>query len=196
MISKWMVWGILLAGLVGSYDCRRRHQDDSVGSNPSPTTKPTAPNPVGMPTVPQVQPGGGLQPVAPPGMQPIPDPVAAGDFIAQQMSARQHQFAEGMNPVMPLTRGTLATSGAQNYAVQIQPGHCYKIIGVGSPSVTDLDLRLYAPSGIKVDEDLRTDNFPVVGLDRPLCPTTAGTYRLEVLMYAGSGDYGVGVFSN
>jgi hypothetical protein len=101
-----------------------------------------------------------------------------------------------MNPVMPLTRGSLATGGSQNYSVQMQPGHCYKIIGVGAPGVQDLDLKLYGPDGAQVDQDIATDNYPVIGLQQPLCPTTAGAYRLEVLMFAGSGEFAVQVFGN
>jgi hypothetical protein len=125
-----------------------------------------------------------------------------GDFIQTQMTMRQAQFAAGMSPVLPIARGSLETSGTQNYAVNMLPGHCYKIIGVGAPTVTDLDLKLYAPAdpsgapSAVVDQDIATDNFPVIGLQRQLCPTAAGQYRLEVTMYAGTGEFGVQVFGN
>lgn len=154
---------------------------------------------------PMAQPG--MDPSAQPGMQPMQAPMAqpgmqGGDFIATQMQMRQAQFAVGMNPVLPIARGSLVTSGTQNYAVNMLPGHCYKIIGVGSPTVSDLDLKLYAPANADgtpsavVDQDIATDNFPVIGLQRQLCPTAAGQYRLEVTMYAGSGEFGVQVFGN
>jgi hypothetical protein len=128
-----------------------------------------------------------------PGMQ---QPQAGGDYLQGQMTMRQGQFAAGMNPVMPLTRGSLATGASQNYSVQMQPGHCYKIIGVGAPGVQDLDLKLYGPDGAQVDQDIATDNYPVIGLQQPLCPTTAGAYRLEALMFAGTGEFAVQVFGN
>ena len=207
MMSKWIVRGVLIAGVFASYDCTRRHRSnddnngDDTGNKPNNqaagnTTGNTNGNTNGMPAAPptvQQQPTG-LQPI-----QPV-QPTIAGDFIGQQMTQRQTQFAPGMHPTMPMTRGSLATSvppgNVQNYAVQIIPGHCYKIIGVGTPSVTDLDLKLFDPANTMVDQDVATDNFPVIGLQNPLCPTTAGTYRLEVTMYAGQGDYGVQVFSN
>ena len=68
--------------------------------------------------------------------------------------------------------------------------------------VTDLDLKLYAPANpdgtpsALVDQDVAEDNYPVIGLarERPLCPTIAGVYRLEVTMYSGAGEFGVQVF--
>ena len=111
------------------------------------------------------------------------------------MQVRQQQFAQGMAPVMPLTRGVLQTHSNQDYQVTITPGRCYKIIGVGGAGVEDLDLKLYDARSALVDQDIATDNFPVIGLQRPLCPATAMTYRLEVIMYAGRGPYAVRVFS-
>jgi hypothetical protein len=136
-----------------------------------------------------------------PGMQPTmapqqPGMAPGGDFIASQLQMRQQQFAAGMNPVMPVARGTLATSGTQNYSVPLQAGHCYKIIGVGGVGVQDLDLKIFDPANTQVDQDIATDNFPVIGLQRPLCPAAAGQYRLEVVMYTGQGEFGVQVFGN
>ena len=220
MTSKWILRGVAIASVLVSYNCRsRNHNNDNTAA---PTVAPT-PAPVAPPAVqpgmqpgmqpPMAQPGmqppmaqPGMDPSAQPGMQPIqaPQPGMApgGDFIATQMQMRQAQFATGMNPVLPIARGSLVTSGTQNYAVNMLPGHCYKIIGVGAPSVTDLDLKLYAPANpdgtpsAVVDQDIATDNFPVIGLQRQLCPTAAGQYRLEVTMYAGTGEFGVQVFGN
>lgn len=161
-----------------------------------PMAQPGMPQPGMQPGVPPpVQPGmqPAMQPGMQPGMQPM-DPSGGGDFIAGQMATRQAQFAAGMPPVLPLTRGNLNQGGSQNYAVNMVPGQCYKIIGVGGPGVSDLDLKLYDPAGTMVDQDIATDNFPVIGLQHQLCPTAAGQYRLEVLMFSGSGEFGVQVF--
>ncbi len=220
MTSKWILRGVTIASVLVSYNCRSRRNNNDNTPTPAPTTAPTtapvaAPAPVAQPgmqpaaqpTMPQpampqpgMQPGvpppvqPGMQPADPtaqPGMQPM---AAGGDFIAGQMSQRQAQFATGMAAVLPLTRGTLATGGSQNYAVNMVPGQCYKIIGVGGPGVSDLDLKLYDPTNEMVDQDIATDNFPVIGLQRQLCPTAAGQYRLEVLMFSGAGEFGVQVF--
>lgn len=125
-----------------------------------------------------------------------PGMPGGGDFIQSQMTMRQTQFAANMQPVMPLTRGTLAEHSNQDYQVTITPGRCYKIIGVGGVGVIDLDLKLFDPNGTQVDQDIATDNYPVIGLNqqRPLCPQTGGSYRLRVEMYQGSGEFGVQVF--
>jgi TonB family protein len=139
-----------------------------------------------------------VRPQGPPVAAPAA-PASAGNGQGLSLDAylamRQEQFAPGMTPVLPTAYGTLETSRAQNYAVPLAPGRCYKIIGVGGQGVEDLDLKLYDPRNAVVDQDIATDNFPVIGLQRPLCPATAMTFRLEVIMYAGRGPYAVRVFS-
>jgi hypothetical protein len=227
MMSKWILRGVAIASVLVSYNCRSRNRNND-NATTTPTTAPVAPTtaPAAQPAMqPGVQPGmpqpgmpqpgmpqpgmqPGMQPADPtaqPGLQPMqPDQPAmpGGDYIVSQMQMRQAQYAVGMTPVLPIARGTLTTSGTQNYAVSMVPGRCYKIIGVGAPSVTDLDLKLYAPANpdgtpsALVDQDVAEDNYPVIGLarERPLCPTIAGVYRLEVTMYSGAGEFGVQVF--
>ena len=223
MMSKWVLRGVMVASVLVSYNCKRRRTEDNntpaVNTTPTPAVQqpgmqqpgmpqPGMPQP-GMPQPGMPQPGmpqpGMQQPGMPqPGMQPGMQPVQpgmqqpGGDFIGSQMQMRQNQFAANMQPVMPLTRGTLAQGSHQDYAVTITPGRCYRIIGVGGVGVTDLDLKLYDPAGTMVDQDIATDNFPVIGLNnqRPLCPQTGGSYRLEVIMYQGAGDFGVQVFGS
>lgn len=213
MMAKWILRGVAIASVLVSYNCGRRNNNDNNSNNnnnqPTPQVQQPAQQPPmqqppmqqpGMQQPPMQQPGmqpGMQQAPTQPGMQPMqPGMQPSGDFIGSQLQMRQQQFAAGMNPVMPAARGTLATSGTQNYSVPLQAGHCYKIIGVGGVGVQDLDLKLYDPSNTAVDQDIATDNFPVIGLQRPLCPSVAGQYRLEVVMYAGQGEYGVQVFGN
>jgi hypothetical protein len=210
MMTKWALRAAMIASVLVSYNCKRRRTEE----NPPPpattvptTAQPAMPQPaMPQPAMPQpAMPQPGMpqpampQPAMPqPGMQPgMPQPaMPGGDFISSQMQVRQQQFAQNMAPVMPLTRGTLQTHSNQDYQVTITPGRCYKIIGVGGVGVTDLDLKLYDPNGTLVDQDIATDNYPVIGLNqqRPLCPQTGGSYRLRVEMYAGQGDFGVQVF--
>lgn len=121
-------------------------------------------------------------------------PVAPGDAIGQQMRLRAQQFAEGMEPGTELFRGTLETGANQDYQAVLQAGRCFKIIGVGGPAVTDLDLFLFDPNGVQVQQDTATDAYPVLGLTHPICPEAAGAYRVQVRMYAGNGDFGVQVW--
>ena len=121
---------------------------------------------------------------------------AEQDFVSYNMSLRARQFAAGFMPVTQLFRSTLYQGGRQFMTVDAQPGRCYRIVGVGGPGVRDLDLRLRDMSGNVIDQDVATDNFPVLGLQRPLCLNWAGTFQIEVIMYAGGGEFGVQAFAN
>ncbi|MCC7537124.1 MAG: hypothetical protein IT379_12960 [Deltaproteobacteria bacterium] len=156
----------------------------STSSSTSTPTVPPTPPPVVPPSMP---------PGTPPGTPPTPPP--GGDAIAANMAARAAQFAAGMVPATPLARGTLATSATQDFTFTFTAGKCYKIIGVGGPTVTDLDLKLYDTAGAMLQQDIATDNYPVLGLSQPFCAATAGSYRIEVRMYAGSGEFGLQAFT-
>jgi hypothetical protein len=129
------------------------------------------------------------QPTAPP--IPPPDP---NDPIGQQMVLRQAQFAPNMEPSTPIFRGTLTAGAHQDYQAVLQSDRCFKIIGVGGAGVTDLDLFLFDPQGTQMQEDTATDAYPVLGLNHPICPDLAGSYRVRVRMFEGAGEFGVQVF--
>lgn len=126
------------------------------------------------------------------GPQVIVPQVQVNDYIANRMRQIQQQYAQGRNPVSPLMRGTLQTSGAQDFSVNLQSGHCYTVIGVGDPSVTDLDMFLFDGTGTQVAQDQATDNFPIV----QNCPSVPGNFRVQVKMYSGYGNFGLQIFGN
>lgn len=125
----------------------------------------------------------------------VTDGYAQNDFVSYNMSMRARQFASGYIPVTNLFRASMGQGQTQFVTVQINPGRCYRIIGVGGPGVQDLDLRMRDMSGNVVDQDVATDNFPVLGLNRQLCPTWTGTFQVEIIMYSGGGDVGVQAFA-
>jgi hypothetical protein len=120
---------------------------------------------------------------------------AENDFISYNMSMRARQFASGMVPATQLFRDQMVQGQRRFVTVQINPGRCYRIVGVGGPGVQDLDLRMRDANGNVVDQDVATDNFPVLGLNRQLCPTWSGTFQVEIIMYSGGGDIGVQAFA-
>jgi hypothetical protein len=141
--------------------------------------------------------GGTAGEAEPPPPQPestAEEEVDPGDAIAVEMQTRAQQFAEGMSPATPLFRGTLATGATQDYQAVLQGGRCFKVVGVGGPGVTDLDLFLFDPNGVQVLQDTASDSYPVLGLTHPICPDTAGAYRVQVKMFAGTGEFGVRVY--
>jgi hypothetical protein len=68
-------------------------------------------------------------------------------------------------------------------------------LGVSGDGVEDLDLLLFDPDGVQVQQDPAQDRFPVLGMQTELCPAAgAGAFRLQVVMYKGSGTFNVGVY--
>lgn len=127
---------------------------------------------------------------------PPEEEIAPGDTIGREMRTRAQQFAQGMTPATPLFRGTLETGATRDYQAILQGGRCFKILGVGGDGVTDLDLFLFDPNGVQVQQDTATDNYPVLGLTHPICPNEPGSYRVQVKMFAGQGDFGVRVYQS
>lgn len=134
----------------------------------------------------------GFQPV---GATWVTNGYAEQDFVSYHMSLRARQFAAGYVPITQLFRSTMGQGQRQYVTVDAQPGRCYRIIGVGGAGVRDLDLRLRDMSGNVLDQDVATDNFPVLGLQRPLCLNWSGTFQVEIIMYAGGGEFGVQAFA-
>lgn len=134
----------------------------------------------------------GFQPV---GSTWVTNGYAEQDFVSYHMSLRARQFAAGYVPITQLFRATMGQGQRQFITVDAQPGRCYRIIGVGGAGVQDLDLYLRDMNGNVLDQDVATDNFPVLGLQRPLCLNWQGTFQVEIRMYSGGGEFGVQAFA-
>lgn len=144
--------------------------------------------PVAMPA--PVAPVAPVAPALPPTTITPTATADPNDYVGTRMQQIYAQYGGGRSPVSPIQRGNLATGATQDFSVTLQAGHCYTIIGVGVPTVTDLDMFIFDPAGTQVAQDQATDNFPIV----QACPTTQGAFRVQVKMYAGSGEFGVQVF--
>lgn len=92
----------------------------------------------------------------------------------------------------PIT-GSLNASARESMMVNLQGGVRYSIVGVCDNDCTDVDLRIWDPSGTKLAEDILTDDTPVL----EFTATTTGQYRLSVEMATCSTNpcyWGVQVF--
>ena len=58
-------------------------------------------------------------------------------------------------------------------------GNTYKIYGMGSDGITDLDIQIIDENGNVVIKDTQTDNLPIV----EFTPTKTGKYTIKVLAY-------------
>jgi hypothetical protein len=83
------------------------------------------------------------------------------------------------------TRGRLTEGKRRDFAIELEGGKCYAILGVGDHSVRDLDLILLDPSGNKLDRDFEQDARPIVRV----CPERSGNFTMRVQMMRGEGDF-------
>jgi len=77
----------------------------------------------------------------------------------------------------------LATGQVREFPATLQAGTCYAFATFGGPGATDTDVSILDGSGSEVARDVASN---VDGVAR-ICPTTSGSYRLQVKMYSGSG---------
>lgn len=77
----------------------------------------------------------------------------------------------------PIT-GSLNDDARENYMIQLQGGVAYALVGVCDNDCTDVDLRIWDGNGNKLDEDILTDDTPVL----EFTATTTGQYRVSVEM--------------
>lgn len=148
-------------------------------------------------------PGQSPQPVAPGAQIVVPSPVpspapapaparpqAPADPLGQRLWELSQTFAPGSVLFGQWHKGALSRGDERDFFWNLQPGHCYTVIAVGSPSATDLDLYLFDPNRRRVTSDRERNNFPHL----THCASLPGAYRVEVKMYRGDGPFAVGVF--
>ena len=104
-------------------------------------------------------------------------------------SIRGNGYTSDREPMM----GSLNASANEGMMVNLQGGVRYAIVGVCDNDCSDVDLRIWDPSGTKLDEDILTDDKPVL----EFTATVTGQYRLSVEMATCSTNpcyWGVQVF--
>jgi hypothetical protein len=89
-------------------------------------------------------------------------------------NARQHGYAADREPIY----GQLNDDAAESLRIPLTGGVRYAIIGVCDEDCSDIDLRLWAPDGTKISEDIAVDDYPTLEFVAP----ASGTYRLSVEM--------------
>lgn len=122
-----------------------------------------------------------------------------GDAVGQNMTLRARQFASGFTAVTDLIRSTMR-QGREGVTVPgtVGPGFCYRVISVGGTGISDLDMFLLDTAGRQIDADRAPDNYPVIGLNRPLCVPPGAppiTAQIRIRAFSGSGEIGVQIFA-
>jgi len=114
--------------------------------------------------------------------------------VSNQMALQAQTLAFDMVPSSFLEHGVLTEGQEESFSTILEAGRCYRILGVGGASLTDLDLLLRDENGNEVAQDDATDNVPVLGRDAVICPRWTGPFSVTVRAYRGSGPYGIQVF--
>jgi len=91
--------------------------------------------------------------------------------------------------------GSLRQGASTDLSINLNAGRSYMMVGVCDQDCSDVDLRLFDPSGNEVDSDLLADDVPIVDTR----PARSGTYRVRVIMTACRTEpcrFGVGLYGN
>jgi hypothetical protein len=125
------------------------------------------------------------------GAPPGADQGASPDALVAAMAKR---LTRGMLADGAAVHGQLHQGQHQDQLLVLRGGDCYRVLGAGSAGIADLDLFLYDPNGVQVQQDPAEDRFPTLGVLSDLCPPRSGAYRLQVSMYKGAGAYALRVY--
>jgi hypothetical protein len=89
--------------------------------------------------------------------------------------------------------GSLNAGRNEMVALTLDIGTSYQILGACDTDCSDLDFVLYDGAGNQIDDDVATDDVPIVSVT----PRRSGTFRVKVIMATCSAEpcrYGVAVF--
>lgn len=112
------------------------------------------------------------------------------DYIAAEV----RRFAQSRPPrvaITPLEREVLATNAVHNRVLTLSAGRCVEVVAAGVPSVADLSLELFDPTGGSVARDNTHRGVEFLRY----CPTYGGRYSVSVRVFAGAGMVGVQALS-
>jgi hypothetical protein len=118
----------------------------------------------------------------------------AGASLDEMLTLKAKKYAKDWASAGPTIRGELHEGGRSDHLLVMRAGFCYRVIGVAGNGVDDLDLLLFDSNGVQVQQDPAQDRFPVLGMHSEICPTVGAAYRLQAVMYKGSGAFVAGVY--
>lgn len=98
------------------------------------------------------------------------------------------EHGEGYRPITPPAfEPALAEGTTLERTVPIAAGRCYRVLAAAEPTVTDLHVTLLDAAGGAVQTDGLEGPVVTLGVLRPLCPATSGSYVLRLEAAAGHG---------
>lgn len=122
-------------------------------------------------------------------------PVQARDLVSRALDAAQaHLARNGFRELSGRPRGRLRQGASTTISLDLRAGVPVVMAGACDARCSDFDFQLYDAYGKLVDEDVATDDTPVL----QVTPPRAGAHRLVVRMHACAAsacEYGVLVTS-
>lgn len=107
----------------------------------------------------------------------VPDPFArelAQRLARAEVVLTESAYARAAGPFA----GGLREGQVQRFAVTLRAGQDYRIVGVCEQRCGDFDLRLFAPNGQLIAQDVLADAVPVIHVRPPM----TGRYEIEAVM--------------
>lgn len=97
--------------------------------------------------------------------------------LTEQMVQYSQQYMGGKQLSAALT-GALPQGGKDRLTIELDSGGQFSFLAVCDSDCSDIDLRVYDPSGALVGEDVLLDDYPVVSFTA----ARSATYVVEVIM--------------
>ncbi|MEM1418602.1 MAG: hypothetical protein AAGH15_27155 [Myxococcota bacterium] len=133
-----------------------------------------------------VQAAQGSPAAAAPDATVISNTSTAGGGVAEAFALRDADIrARGYEPYGEQGTGTLPVGQTAEQSINLEGGKCYAVVATGDNRVRDLDLTIVDRSGRQIDRD---GGPGATGTVRVCAPST-GSYRVQVRMEDGGGDY-------
>lgn len=120
-------------------------------------------------------------------------PVSTGDPLIDKINAKKAKVASDMQATSPVVRRKLEKGASQSYQAALSgPPYCQTYLAAAADGVSNIDLVLESPSGVKEAADSIMGNVAVIAGH---CPSSPGIYKLTVSMPEDEGEFAVQVFS-
>jgi hypothetical protein len=124
---------------------------------------------------------------------------AAGDLSAALNGIAGGCIDKKMHLVGQITPGQGQETGGNmvtTLPLKAQANHCYRVVGLAEPTVTDLDIAVMDSAGKLAGEDLNDSNDAIVMEESAICFKQDDAANVNVAVAKGQGKWAVGIWSD
>ena len=124
--------------------------------------------------------------------------------VSGELSASLNSMASGCVDKKMHLVGQVATGSGQEGAgtmvtslpLKAQANHCYRVVGLADPTITDLDVAVMDSAGKLAGEDLNDSNDAIVMEEAAICFKQDDAANVNVAVAKGQGKWAVGIWSD